>query len=35
MMSPKFLSSSNNLLFNNSLEIEAMAYVFFLHKKGP
>ena len=35
MMSPKFLSSSNNLLFNNSLKIEAMAYVFSFIKRVP
>ena len=35
MMSPKFLSSSNNLLFNNFLKIEAMAYVFSFIKRVP
>lgn len=34
-MSPKFLSSSNNLLFHNSLKKEAMAYVFSFIKRVP
>lgn len=32
-MSPEFLGMSNNLLPNNSLKIEAMAYVFPLPKR--